>query len=518
MNGAECLLRTLVNNGVEMCFMNPGTSEMHFVAALDRVPGMRAILCLFEGVCSGAADGYARMLRKPAATLLHLGPGLANGLSNFHNARKARSPIVSIVGEHSIQHLRYDAPLSADIPAFASGVSNDIHVVRQAGELGNATVAAIQAAVNPPGQVSMLIIPADISWSDAGEAGAAAPFPRRKQPGEAAIHEAARVLRFEQNAGLLLGGTALTSPALEAAGRLASATGARIFADRNASRTESGQGRLQPCRIPYFPEPAREALAGLQHLVLVEAKPPVSFFGYPGSPSTLLPEGCKTYYLANIDENGPAALAALVDACGATTSPMEWNSPAPALLPQWGDLTPDTVGAVVSALLPEGAIVSEEAVSSSAAVWNHLLAAAPYDHLPVTGGSIGQGLPVALGAAIACPGRKVVAIEADGSGMYTPQALWSMARESADVTVVILSNRRYRILEVEMRRTGADGFGPMANNMIDIGRPELDWVMLSQAMGVPASKATNVEEFRRQFSLAMGEPGPRLIEAALAGN
>jgi acetolactate synthase-1/2/3 large subunit len=302
--------------------MNPGTSEMHFVAALDRVPGMRAILCLFEGVCSGAADGYARMLRKPAATLLHLGPGLANGLSNFHNARKARSPIVSIVGEHSIQHLRYDAPLSADIPAFASGVSNDIHVVRQAGELGNATVAAIQAAVNPPGQVSMLIIPADISWSDAGEAGAAAPFPRRKQPGEAAIHEAARVLRFEQNAGLLLGGTALTSPALEAAGRLASATGARIFADRNASRTESGQGRLQPCRIPYFPEPAREALAGLQHLVLVEAKPPVSFFGYPGSPSTLLPEGCKTYYLANIDENGPAALAALVDACGATTSPI----------------------------------------------------------------------------------------------------------------------------------------------------------------------------------------------------
>src|SRR6185437_1374127 len=291
MNGAECLLRTLVNNEIGTCFMNPGTSEMHFVAALDRVTGMHAILCLFEGVCSGAADGYARMLRKPAATLLLLGPGLANGLSNFHNARKARSPIVSIVGEHSTRHLRYDAPLSADIPAFASGVSDDIHVVRQGDELGDATLAAIRAAVKPPGQISMLIIPADISWSDAGEPVAAMAFPTREEAGDDAVHEAANLLRSQQNVGLLLGGTALTGAALEAAGRLVSATGVRVFADRNAARTESGRGRFQPCRIPYFPEPARQALAGLRHIILVEAKPPVSFFGYPGCPSDLLPEG-----------------------------------------------------------------------------------------------------------------------------------------------------------------------------------------------------------------------------------
>ncbi len=518
MNGAECLLRTLVNNEIGMCFMNPGTSEMHFVAALDRVPGMRAILCLFEGVCSGAADGSARMLRKPAATLLHLGPGLANGLSNFHNARKARSPIVSIVGEHSTQHLRYDAPLSADIPAFASGVSNDVHVVRRAEELASAALAAIRSAVNPPGQVSMLIVPADISWSDAGEPMGAVPLPVRKHPGETAIRDAADTLRSRQAVGLLLGGTALTGPALEAAGRLATATGVRIFADRNAARTESGQGRFQPRRIPYFPEPARQSLAGLQHLVLVEAKPPVSFFGYPGCSSDLLPEGCQIHHLAKIDEDGPASLAALVDECGAGNSRMERSAQGPVPPPQFGDLTPDTVGAVVSALLPEGAIISEEAVSASAPVWKHLLRAAPYDHLPVTGGSIGQGLPVALGAAVACPGRKVVALEADGSGMYTPQSLWSMARESADVTIVIFSNRRYRILDVEMRRTGVEGFGPTANNMIDIGRPDLDWVMLSQAMGVPATKAATVEEFRHQFSLAMDERGPRLIEVVLAGS
>ena len=518
MNGAECLLRTLVNNEIGTCFMNPGTSEMHFVAALDRVTGMHAILCLFEGVCSGAADGYARMLRKPAATLLHLGPGLANGLSNFHNARKARSPIVSIVGEHSTRHLRYDAPLSADIPAFASGVSDDIHVVRQGDELGDATLAAIGAAVKPPGQVSMLIIPADISWSDAGEPVAAMAFPTREEAGDDAVHEAANLLRSQQNVGLLLGGTALTGAALEAAGRLVSATGVRVFADRNAARTESGRGRFQPCRIPYFPEPARQALAGLRHIILVEAKPPVSFFGYPGCPSDLLPEGCEIHHLAKIDEYGPSALAALVHECGCGKSHTERNTQAPTPLPEFGDLTPDTVGAVVSALLPEGAIVSDETVSSSAPVWNHLLRAAPYDHLPVTGGSIGQGLPVALGAAVACPGRKVIALEADGSGMYTPQALWSMARESADITVVVFSNRRYGILDVEMRRTGAEGFGPAANKMIDIGRPDLDWVMLSQAMGVPAARAADTEEFRRQFSHAIGEHGPRLIEAVLAGS
>lgn len=516
MNGAECLLRTLVNNGIGTCFMNPGTSEMHFVAALDRVPGMRAVLCLFEGVCSGAADGYARMLRKPAATLLHLGPGLANGLSNFHNARKARSPIVSIVGEHSTQHLRYDAPLSADIPAFASGVSSDIRIVQRVEELGSAALDAIHAAVKPPGQISMLIVPADMSWSDAGEPAAAVPSASRSQAGEGAIRAAAKLLRSRQNIGLLLGGTALTGPALEAAGRLASATGVRVFADRNAARTESGRGRFQPCRIPYFPEPARQALAGLQHLVLVEAKPPVSFFGYPECPSDLLPEGCEIHHLAKIDEDGPAALAALVDECGAGSSRAEHPAQPPVPLPESGCLTPDAVGRVVSALLPEGAIVSDETISSSEPVWNHLLCAAPYDHLPITGGSIGQGLPVALGAAVACPGRKVVALEADGSGMYTPQALWSMARESADVTIVIFANRRYRILEVEMRRTGAEGFGATANDMIDIGRPDLDWVKLSQAMGVPAARAANVEEFRHQFSLAISERGPRLIEAVLA--
>ncbi len=292
MNGAESLLRTLAANGIELCFMNPGTSEMHFVAALDRAPGVRGVLCLFEGVCSGAADGYARMKGTPAATLLHLGPGLANGLSNFHNARKARSPIVSIVGEHSLKHLEHDAPLSADIEAFARTVSSDVRVATSPSDVGQALSETIAAAIAPPGQVGTLIVPADLSWSEGGVCGPIVPRPRREPPPEERIREAARLLRSPGTA-LLLGGTAVNDKALAAAGRLAAHTGSGVFADRNTARLASGRGRFHPKIVPYFPEPALASLAGVRNLILVETQAPVSFFGYPGTPSSLLPDGMR---------------------------------------------------------------------------------------------------------------------------------------------------------------------------------------------------------------------------------
>ena len=515
MLGAESLLRTLVANGVDICFMNPGTSEMQFVAALDRVPGMRGVLCLFEGVCSGAADGYARMAGRPAATLLHLGPGLANGLSNFHNARKARSPIVSIVGEHSTQHLEHDAPLSADVEAFARPVSDDIIYLRRAADMGIAAAKTIEAARRPPGQVSMLIVPADYSWSEAGEPGPVIPGPCRATPPAAGIEEAARLIRSRKNVGIILSGTALHGRGLQAAGRLAAATGVRVFANRNAGRMESGRGRFQPERVPYFPEAALATLAGLQHLLLVESKAPVSFFGYPEQPSLMAPADCKLHVVAGLEEDGTAVLETLVEMCGAQGSTAAARSAPAATLPGPGPLTLPALAQAVGALLPEHAIVSDEMVSSGEPVWNRLLCAAPHDHLPVAGGSIGQGLPVAVGAAIACPDRKVVALEADGSGMYTLQSLWTMARESLDVTTVIFANHRYRILDVEMRRTGANGFGPLADAMIGIGRPDIDWVKLSEGLGVPAVRATTTEAFVTEFGRAVRERGPRLIEAAL---
>jgi acetolactate synthase-1/2/3 large subunit len=514
MNGAECLLRTLLAHGVDTCFMNPGTSEMQFVAALDRVPGMRGVLCLFEGVCSGAADGYARMLRQPAATLLHLGPGLANGLSNFHNARKARSPVVSIVGQHTTGHLRCDAPLAADIEAFARPVSEYVRTLERAEDMGEAAAATIHAACAPPGQVGTLIVPADFSWSDGGEPGrplgsAAA------GPGAECVREAARILRSGEPAGLLLGGGALLEPGRVAAGRLAGGTGVRVFANRYAARMACGGGRFTPQRLAYFPEVAEPMLAGLKHLILVESQPPVSFFGYPGRRSYLAPEDCAFHVLAPIEGNGTEALEALVEECGVGRIEPPVSQISRPALPEGASLTPDTIGRALANLLPEGSILSDEMVSSGEAILRHLSSAASYDLLPVTGGAIGQGLPVALGAALACPDRKVIALEADGSSMYTLQSLWTMARERLDVVTVILANRRYRILDIEMQRTGAGEMGPMANDMVDISRPDLDWVRLSEGMGVPATRATAADEFVTQFRAAVSQAGPTLIEAVI---
>ncbi len=513
MTGGECLLRSLVASGVELCFMNPGTSEMQFVSALDRVPEMRGVLCLFEGVCAGAADGYARMKRRPAATLVHLGPGLGNALSNLHNARKARSPVVSIVGEHATFHLAHNSPLAADTAAFARTVSDWVRVVGSPDEMGAAASEAVAASYGPPGRIACLIVPADRSWSEAGPPGTSAATTARALSGTR-VAEAARLLRSGVRAALLLSGDALLARGLDAAGRIASATGARVLADRFAARQEHGGRIFAAERLPYFPEVAERVLAGIEHLILIEAHPPVSFFGYPGRRSELAPEGCEMHVLAAPDEDGPAALKALAYELGAR-QPARVAERRPIPLPEGEPLTPAAIGRTLANLLPENAILSDEAVSSGAEIWECLEGAPAFDLLPVCGGAIGQGLPVALGAALACPDRKVVALEADGSAMYTPQALWTMAREGADVTVVILANRRYRILEIETLRTGAGAPGPLADAMMDLTRPDLDWVSLARACGVPGRRAATADELIAAFEEAMHEPGPRLIEAQL---
>ncbi len=526
MNGAECLLRTLTAHGVDTCFMNPGTSEMQFVSALNRVPEMRAVLCLFEGVCSGAADGYARMrashsatksqfTRRTAATLLHLGPGLGNALANLHNARKARSPVVNIVGQHTTQHLRYDAPLSADIEAFARPVSGYVRTLERAADMGQEAASAIRAAAAWPGQVATLIVPADFSWSEAGEPASASPSAPRAAPPLESIRAAASVLRCGEPTGLLLGGSTLLDAGLEWAAKLAAGTGVKVFANRYSGRFSCGGGRFAAVRLPYFPEAAATALAGLRHLILVESRHPVSFFGYPDCRSDLVPEGCSVHVLASIESDGTAALRALAEECDlASVQPERPGGSHPAL-PTGAALTPDAIGRALARLLPDGAIISEEAVSSGEAILRHLASAASFDLLPVTGGSIGQGLPVAVGAAIACPDRKVIALEADGSSMYTLQSLWTMARENLDVTVVILANRRYRILDIEMERTGAGKVLGKADEMIDISRPDLDWVKLAEGMGVQAVRATTADQFMAQFAADVKQRGPALIEAVI---
>jgi acetolactate synthase-1/2/3 large subunit len=508
MNGAESLLETLVNGGVEVCFTNPGTSEMHFVAALDRIPGMRSILTLFEGVASGAADGYGRMAERPAATLLHTGPGLANGLANFHNARKARTPLLSIVGDHAISHRGYDAPLSADVEAFARPVSGWLRSAADAHSVAADGAAALAAAVEPPGQIATLVLPADCAWSEAGGPAAVRAFAARETPAPETVAAVAAALRSGEPAVILMTGQALLAGPLETASRIAGASGARLMSQTFNARLQRGAGRAPIEPLPYFAESAVAALEGTRHLILVGTQPPVSFFAYPDAPSWLTPADCTLHTLATPAEDAEAALAVLADELGARAHPPLLQEASRERLPT-GAITPETVHRSIAALLPEHAIVSDEAITGGFGMLHLTRGAAPHE-----GGAIGQGLPLATGAAVACPDRQVVCLEGDGSAMYTVQSLWTQAREGLDVTSVIFANRSYAILEVELARVGAEP-GPQARSNYCIGDPELDFVQLARGLGVPAARAPTADAFNDHFAAAMREPGPHLIEVPL---
>jgi acetolactate synthase-1/2/3 large subunit len=513
MNGAEAMLRTALASGVDVCFANPGTTEMPLVAALDRVAGMRSVLGLFEGVCTGAADGYGRMAEKPAATLLHLGPGFANGIANLHNARRARTPIVNWIGDHATWHVAADAPLTSDVVSLANPVSGWVRTVRRAEDAGADVAAAIEAALAPPGQVATLIVPADCQWSDAPGPG---PVAKRAAPvavGAERIDAVARALRAG-DAALLLGGLALRGAGLRAAARVRTATNARLLHDVFVARLERGADLPALERMPYFPEQAVAALAGLRTLVLVDARDPVAFFGYPNGPSRLAAESCARLELAGPGEDAVAALDALADALGAPREP-ETLAPPPRPARPTGALDVAALGQAVAALQPEGAIVVDEAATSGAGWFAHAASAPRHTVLGLTGGAIGQGLPAAAGAAIACPDRKVIALEADGSGLYTAQALWTMAREALDVVVVLCANRAYRILQIEVARAGIAEPGPAARALTDLSHPDIDWCGIARGFGVPATRATDADAFATAFAEALEEPGPALIEAML---
>jgi acetolactate synthase I/II/III large subunit len=512
LNGAQALIRTLVACGVDTCFMNPGTSEMHFVAALDAVPEMRGVLALFEGVATGAADGYGRMADRPAATLLHLGPGLGNGLANLHNARKGRTPIVNIVGDHATYHKQYDAQLESDIDTVARNVSRFIRWSAKTDEVGSDAADTVAAAFGPPGQVATLVLPADISWGEGGEVATPLTPAARASVGDAEVRAVAEALRTGEPAALLVGGTACRESALAIARAIADRAGAKLLCETFPARIERGAGRVPVDRIAYLAEFAAMQLDGLRHLVLVDAKAPVSFFAYPDKASWLAPAGCEIHTLAGPADDAPAALGALADALGVTSESAERQPPARPPLPA-GPLTAPTVCATLGALLPEGAIVSDEGNTSGLFAAGSTAGAPPHDWLCLTGGAIGQGLPVAVGAAVACPGRRVVALESDGSAMYTLQSLWTMVRESLDVTTILFNNGSYAVLNMELARVGAEAAGPRAKAMLDISRPDLDFVALAQGMGVSATRATTTEEFNDQLARALATPGPSLVEA-----
>lgn len=513
MNGAQALITTLVDAGVRVCFANPGTSEMHFVAALDAVPEMRGVLTLFEGVATGAADGYARMSGDPAAVLLHLGPGLGNGLANLHNARRARVPMLVVVGDHATYHKKYDAPLESDIDSVAGTVSGWVRRSMDPADVADDAVEAI-AFTRSEQRIATLILPADVSWSEGAESAEVGAQQPLSVTGDPDGIDAA--LTSGEPTAILIGGDATRSAGLEAAARLAVQFGARLFCETFPTRLERGAGVPAVDRLAYFGEGAVVQLAGTRNLILAGAASPVTFFGYPGKPSDLLPEGCTVYALA-----GPVGAAAALESMAGRLAPDTAAPAAPAARPAMpsGPLNVQTSAEVIGALLPDSAIVVDEANTSGILLPQATAGAPAHDWLTLTGGAIGYGLPVALGAALAEPQRPVLCLESDGSAMYTISALWTHARERLDITTVIYANRAYDILRIELQRTGAGAPdqdpGPKAASLLDLTSPTMDFVHIAEGMGVPARRVGTAEELADALRWAFSESGPHLIEAIM---
>src|SRR3981189_1329270 len=515
MNGAESLVRTLVAGGVDVCFANPGTSEMHFVAALDRVEGMRCVLGLFEGVVTGAADGYFRMKGTPASTLLHLGPGLANGLANLHNAKKANSGIVNIVGQHATYHIGYTAPLTSDIEGLARPMSAWVRTSPDAKSVAKDGAAAIAAAKSGPPQIATLILPADTAWNEADGIAQVPDESQRANYSSQAVDQAAKVLRGGEPTLLLLTGSALTEHGLTLAAQIAGKTGCKVMGQTYNPRMARGRGRFAIDRIPYVIEAALPIVKDFKHIILVEANDPVAFFAYPNKPSMLKPEGCEVHRMTTGAENSVAALEALAGALGAKPQDAQPQKMVELAKPT-GALTHASIAQAIAMAIPENAIVVDESVTTGRGFFPPTAAAAPHDWLQNMGGSIGFSTPVATGAAVAWPDRKVISLVAGGSAMYTLQSLWTQAREGLNVTTIVFANRIYQILRGEFDGVGAGEPGPRASDMLKIDRPTHESVSLARAMRVVARAVTTAGGSRKALAEAIPEKGPRLIDAQTA--
>ncbi len=514
-NGAQALMKTLVDAGVEVCFSNPGTSEMHFVAALDDEPRMRAVLALFEGVATGAADGYARMADKPAATLLHLGCGLGNGLANLHNARKGKVPVLNIVGDHATYHVKFDAQLQSDIETVARNVSPGfVRTATSTETLCQDAAEAIAAARTAPGQVATLILPADVSWGEGGVPSAPLAPPKPAVADDATVNAIAEAIRSGKKTALLMGGRSLREPSLLAAAKLAAHSGVVLMSETFPTRMERGAGLPPVERLAYLAELATVQLTDVEHLILVDAKAPVSFFAYPGKQSYLVPDTCKVHTLVAPEQDITGSLNKLNEALGAGNAEPKLQ---PAKRPgrPRGKLTAEKVCKAVGHLMPDNAVIVDEGITSSLMLSVMTEGAPRHDLITLTGGAIGQGLPNAVGAAVACPDRPVLALIGDGTAMYTFQALWTMAREQLNITTIIFNNASYSVLNIELERVGAEEAGTKAKSQLDLRGPVLNFAEMAQGMGVHAVRVDTAEDMNKSLEYALGMPGPHLIEVMI---
>lgn len=517
MNGADLIVETAIRAGIKVCFANPGTTEMPIVLALDSRPGIKPVLGLFEGVCTGAADGYGRMLEKPAMTLLHLGPGFANGIANLHNARRAGTPVVSLIGEHATWHRSADPPLAMDIRSLAGTVSGWQRTNKSARALSRDMADAIDASLY--GQIATLIVPNNYQLQAGNGASIASPQFKYDPIDSDSIKAAAQLLQSQRKTVLILGGRALRKRGLKAAARIKAAAGCDVLTTTFPAYVERGNGLLNVPRIPYFPEGGIEILSGYEAAVLAGTKEPVTFFGYEGVRGRLLTENQPRVEIATDKQDIVEALESLADALNAPSfskikpeHPLRSHNTSD--LPT-GELTSEKVCLTIAALQPEGAIVIDEGLTTSFSYYSISADSAPHSFITIAGGSIGYGMPCAVGAAFACPERPVINLQADGSAMYTLQALWTEARLGLNIITLICSNRSYNILKVELIRAGVKSTGPEASSLVELDHPEINWVKLAEGMGVPAVSVDTAEALASEFRKALSEPGPHLISMIL---
>jgi acetolactate synthase I/II/III large subunit len=507
-NGAESLVHTLVGHGLKVCFANPGTSEMHFVAALDRIPGIRCIPGLQENVVTGMADGYARITREPAITLLHCGSGLSNGMANIHNARKARVPMLNVVGDVATAHKPYDPPLAQDIQSLAKACSDLVVTSRKAEHVGRDAAKAIQAARTAPGKIATLILPSNASWEAGGKMAKPLPVPKSRSVSSATLRKVAKILRENSNVLLLIGGNALLHAPQQHAAAIQAKTGCRILTESINGLHQRGRGRLPVHRIPYAAQDALEMLKDVEHIITVCAKAPVGFFSYPALPSLHYPKSALVTSLCDVSQDAAEALHALAEELGAKPTALQ-DVPRPDM-PR-GQPSSAGFAQMLSAVMPEQSIIADESITFGWQFHAHSFGAPPCDWTMVTGGSIGYGMPVATGAAVGGKGRRVINLQADGSAMYTIQSLWTQAREKLPVTTVIFNNSKYQILIGEYASVGANP-GPTAMNMLDLANPDLDFVKLANGMGVEAARAETLEGCANLMKQSFKSPHPFLID------
>lgn len=517
MTGAQSLLETLVACGVDACFANPGTSELHLVAALQNDKRMRSVLCLFEGVATGAADGYSRVAGKPAATLLHLGPGLANGWANLHNAKKAKTPVINIVGDHATWHLPLGASLTSDLEGLSASISDWTKISASTADIGPDVALAYQTAMAKGGQIATLILPADTTWNNGGIVAKPLPPAAATMPSNEEIAKAVSVFTSGRRIAVLVTGDSLIGEGREACTRIAAKTGATFFCHGLNRQMERGAGRMEFRRLSAWGQETLDVLARFDDLVIIGTGQPVLSFAHPTYKSVLVPDSVHVTKLASAEDDVTGTLKALSAAVGAPSA----EAIAPLLAQRQhfdlatGALTAEAIGRAINKFMPAGAIISDEAGTAGGGTYPFTAKAEPHDCLFLTGGSIGQGLPVALGAAMARPDRKILNLQADGSAAYTVQALWSMAREKCDVTVVIFSNRQYGIL---MRSIGMYAIPGMPNrvpDLFDLSNPDINWAQVAEGMGVEGHVCRTAEEFNRIFQDCMRRKGPQLIEAVM---